>query len=360
MLANNVKFYRDRRGWSQDDLARRAGISRAGVSAIETGRLVPSTAAALALAAALECSVESLFRLEKSASPPANVAWAWQPTTASCRYWQAEVEGRRLRYPVEYSPLGLVPHDGFFEDGVFEDRAFDEPARTLVLACCDPAASLLAAELARSSERVRLVVLSRSSRAALDLLARGLVHAAGIHLARSECTEGNAVAARAHLNAGRSYHLVHVADWDEGIALAPDLRLKTVKSALAASLRWVGREPGSGAEQCLAEMLAGSRSRETVRSVAMASDHRAVAQAIRSRWADAGICLRLASEEANLSFLSVRQEAYEICIHDEAVGDPRTQALFSAIRSASYRRAIAELPGYDTGRTGARRRIKAG
>ncbi len=90
----------------------------------------------------------------------------------------------------------------------------------------------------------------------------------------------------------------------------------------------------------------------------MASDHRGVAQAIRSRWADAGICLRLASEEANLPFLSVRQEAYEICFDDEAVDDLCAQALLSTIRSASYRRAIAELPGYHTKRTGARRRIK--
>ncbi len=137
------------------------------------------------------------------------------------------MRGRRLRYPVEYSPLGLVPHDGVYKDGVFHDRPSVEATHTLILACCDPAASLLAAELASSSEGVRLIVLSRSSRAALDLLARGLVHAAGIHLARSECAEGNAVAAHAHLNAGRSYHLVHVADWDEGIALrrlAPENR----------------------------------------------------------------------------------------------------------------------------------------
>jgi molybdate-binding protein/transcriptional regulator with XRE-family HTH domain len=358
MLANDVKLYRSRRGWSQDDLARRAGISRAGVSGIETGRLIPSTAAALALAAALECSVESLFRLAKSAASAAKDDWAWRPTAVACRYWRAEVAGRRLCYPVEYSPLGLVPHDGVYKDGVFHDRALVEPTRTLVLACCDPAASLLAAELAQSSEHIRLIVLSRSSRVALDLLAQGLVHAAGIHLARSDCRDGNAATACSHLTAGRGYQLLHVADWDEGIALAPNLRLNTVESALAASLRWVGRETGSGAERCLAELLAASGARSPVRRAPLASDHRGVAQAIRSRWADAGICLRLASEEANLSFLSVRQEAYEICVAEESVEDRCTRALVSAIRSTSYRRAIAELPGYDTDRTGARRRIK--
>ena len=40
-----------------------------------------------------------------------------------------------------------------------------------------------------------------------------------------------------------------------------------------------------------------------------ALDHRGVAEAIRAGWADAGICLRLTSDEANLSFLSVRRES---------------------------------------------------
>jgi DNA-binding XRE family transcriptional regulator len=50
------------RQWSQADLAQRAGISRAAVSAIEGERLSPSVATALALAAVFECSVEELFR----------------------------------------------------------------------------------------------------------------------------------------------------------------------------------------------------------------------------------------------------------------------------------------------------------
>src|SRR4051812_11996424 len=62
-LENDVRAYRDRLGWSQDELARLSSLSRAGISAIETGRLVPSTGAALALARAFGCTVEDLFRL---------------------------------------------------------------------------------------------------------------------------------------------------------------------------------------------------------------------------------------------------------------------------------------------------------
>jgi len=55
MASNPVLTRRVAREWSQADLAARAGISRAAVSAIEGERLSPSVATALALAAVLEC-----------------------------------------------------------------------------------------------------------------------------------------------------------------------------------------------------------------------------------------------------------------------------------------------------------------
>src|SRR5262245_8617655 len=67
-LTNRLRQRRLDRKWSQQELAERAGIARASVSAIEMGRLVPSAASALALAAALNCRVEDLFQL---ASAPA-------------------------------------------------------------------------------------------------------------------------------------------------------------------------------------------------------------------------------------------------------------------------------------------------
>src|SRR5215467_2650888 len=87
-VENDVRAYRDRLGWSQGELARRSGLSRAGISAIETGRLVPSTGAALALARAFGCAVEDLFRLPRIESATGDVesAWAWPAPQAPSRY----------------------------------------------------------------------------------------------------------------------------------------------------------------------------------------------------------------------------------------------------------------------------------
>src|SRR5690349_7641566 len=109
-LIRRLREFRDRRGWSQQQMADAAGIPRANVSAIEAGRLVPSTLIALRLAAALECRVEELFALA-DAEPPA-IDWAWPTPTASGRFWLAEVNGRRLRYPCESALQGTTAHDG--------------------------------------------------------------------------------------------------------------------------------------------------------------------------------------------------------------------------------------------------------
>jgi molybdate-binding protein/transcriptional regulator with XRE-family HTH domain len=339
---NDVRARRTLRGWSQEELAHRSDLSRAEISAIETGRLIPSTAAALALAAALECRVEDLFRLRSRESRAPS--WAWFPHREPCRYWQAEVGGSRRLYPAEATALGVVPHDGLYRGGSFQEHGDTDPQRTLVMACCDPAAGLLAAELAHTSN-VRLIALPRSSRAALSLLGQGLVHVAGVHLTRADKPGGNAAIVRRELGPG--YTLLRVARWEEGVACAPGLGLPSVREVVRSTLRWVGREDGSGARQCLDELLKDRRAPRR-----LASDHRSVAEAVRAGWADVGVCLRLVSEEAGLDFFRVREEVYDLCFRNRCEGDHRIQGLLHAVRSPAYRRALGELPGYNSAEAG--------
>src|SRR5262245_3120180 len=114
-LQNRVKRYRQQRGWSQEELARRAGISRAAGSAIEIHRLVPSVAAALALAAGLGCRVEDLFGADPGRA--GEEVWAWPPASDPCRFWRASAGGRVRHYPVENTAAGLLPHDGVLHRG---------------------------------------------------------------------------------------------------------------------------------------------------------------------------------------------------------------------------------------------------
>jgi molybdate-binding protein/transcriptional regulator with XRE-family HTH domain len=346
-LENDLRTRRVSRGWSQTELARRCGLSRAEISAIETGRLVPSTVTALALAAALACPVEQLFRLRPSGDGKAD--WAWPPRREPCRYWQAEVGATRMLYPAEPTESVFVPHDGVYGHASFRGAVAADPGRTLVVACCDPAVGLLAAALAREAG-IRLLALPRPSRTALGLLGQGLVHVAGVHLATVGQPDGNAAIVRRELGTG--YALLRVARWEEGVAATPGLRLTSAGKAVGSRLRWVGREPGSGARQCLDELFGDRRPPRR-----LASSHRGVAEAVRSGWADAGVCLRLVTEEAGLDFLPIREEFFDLCFPERWESDPRIQALLRVVRSPSYRTALGELPGYRSTESGELQRI---
>jgi molybdate-binding protein/DNA-binding XRE family transcriptional regulator len=345
-LENRIKAHRVSRGWSQAELAKRAGISRAAVSAIEINRLVPSVAAALSLAAVFGCTVEELFGSGAPLSGP-DARWAWPPSVLPSRYWLARVGERLLLFPAETTVAGGLPHDGVLHEGSATPGDSDTAARTLVVACCDPAAGLLATEYARATG-YRLLVLSRSSKMALALLKEGLVHVAGLHLATHAKPNGNMHAVK--VEAGAGFTLAEVAKWEEGVVVASQAHIRNVRDALR--LRWVGREAGSGAAQCQEELL-GKRSRPR----RMAFDHRGVAEAVRCGWADAGVCLRLTGEEAGLRFFSVRQETYELCFATTDEMDPRLQALLRILRSRNYRKLLDELPGYDSSNTGQLHRV---
>src|SRR5262245_61580086 len=108
-LDNRVRLRRQARGWTQDELAQAAGLSRTGVSAIEAGRMVPSVASAIGLAQALRCTVEDLFGPKSDAGV---VDFAWSPATFPCRYWLANVGTRTLAFPLESGLRSDLGHDG--------------------------------------------------------------------------------------------------------------------------------------------------------------------------------------------------------------------------------------------------------
>lgn len=333
---NRVRDHRTALGLTQAELAERAGISRTAVTAIEGERLVPSVAAALALADALGCTVEQLFRRTSTTLP--SEIWAWEPQAEMAACWRAEVAGKTVLYPAGSTPMLTPLPDGASSDS----NSLSE--ETLVMACCDPAAGLLASRFAATTG-LRLLVLHRSSRQAVEMLRQGLVHLAGLHLSTQDEPERNTQVVRESL--GDGYDMVRVARWQEGIAVSPTEKLRSVTAAKKAKLTWVGREPGSGARQCLDRLLedrAGPRR--------IARNHRSVADAVQSGWADAGVCVQLVSAEAGLDFLAVQEEAYDVCFPAALADDRRIKAFLSVVRSAAYRKLLGALPGYDTSETG--------
>lgn len=340
-IPNHVKALRLEQGLTQAELARKAGISRTAISAIEQQALSPSVTTAMALATILGCRVESLFGEDQRAGSES--VWAWQPSGKECRFWEAEVGGRTIHFPVEAAGF-WQGHDGVWDGRHARSHGRHAPQLTVVMATCDPAAPLLAQEFSRTSP-YRLLVVPRASRKSLELLRDGLVHVAGVHLASAKSRKGNAEIVKSMLGPG--FRLIHVVTWEAGVAMRSGGRAPALKSIARDPRRWVGRQLGSGARACQDELLGAARAPKNV-----VPDHAAVAAAVRDGLADYGICLRVTAENAGLQFVTVRKESYDFVMRESDLTDQRVRALVRIVTSASYRQLISELPGYDAERLG--------
>ena len=80
--------------------------------------------------------------------------------------------------------------------------------------------------------------------------------------------------------------------------------------------------------------------------------HIAVALAVKSGEADAGLCVYSAAKALNLPFIPVANERYELAIRREHAADPRVAALIETIRSPEFTSILEQLGGYDSKETG--------
>lgn len=338
-MESTLRNKRTMLGWTQSELAQRAGISRASVSAIEKNLLIPSVSIALSLARVFDCTVEDLFTTQPSSNA---CRWAWQPAAYPCRYWLAKVGSQLYRYPL--NTTSELVHDGYCPSpGIFYDRN-SVPEQTLVVASCDPAASLLAAEYQRVTG-FRMLVLKQSSTKALKWLKQGIIHAAGIHFSTQDNPERNEQQVTSLLGTG--FQLLRMSHWQEGIAFDMGLRISSVTAACNSRYRWIGREAGSAARLCLDELLPR---RTTLHR--LANDHQSVAHAIRLGYAQIGLCHQLAATESQLSFLPVQTDQFDFCFARHMEADPRLKALIRFTRSHAYRKLFSEIPGYSTSDSG--------
>jgi putative transcriptional regulator len=65
-MKNTLKVQRAIHNMTQEELAKKAGVSRQTINTIESGKYVPSTVLALKMAGIFNVSVEEIFSLEPS------------------------------------------------------------------------------------------------------------------------------------------------------------------------------------------------------------------------------------------------------------------------------------------------------
>jgi len=85
--------------------------------------------------------------------------------------------------------------------------------------------------------------------------------------------------------------------------------------------------------------------------------HLAVALAVKSGEADAGMGVFSAAQALHLRFVPVATERYELAIRASHMTDPRVKALVETISSPAFKAVLERLGGYDTRETGVLRTL---
>ncbi len=351
-----LRLARQVRGFSQQQLAGMAGVSRQAVSAVESGLSDPSLRVALALSRALGLTVEELFgpAIPEPVVPVRPVA---SLGSAGARVSLAPVGDSLVALPLTGGSItraGFAPAGGRVT-GRDEVIPLAPPRPTLVIAGCDPALPLIELPLSLLDPPVSFVWWPCPSQEALSLAADGLVHVAGAHL-RGRAGDYNTGPARELLRGGGE--VIGFCSWREGLVLRPDLagQIASVGDVAAAGLRLVNREPGAEARRVLDRELArrGIDIGQVSGYATRATGHLEVAGAIAAGLADAGIASEPAALAYDLAFVPLAAERFDLVVPAAHAGSREVQALLRALSSTWLIDQLASLPGYTVTQCGER------
>jgi len=356
------------RDLTQTELARRAGISRQALGAIESGAYHPGVAIAIRLARELGESVETLFGEGGDVSSTlVDASWFGDerrraaPSQSRVIVALARVRGKVVAVAQPAAHLTLSPAAGVLQRArrhradVATFQMPDEIDSTLLMSGCDPAAVLLADWLARRRSPVHAVALPCSSRRALQAVVDGRAHVAGVHLRDQKSGEYNLAPIRRALGHRRSL-VVNFACWELGLATAPGnpLAIRGFADLERPGLRIVNREDGSGARSALDQALGelGIQPERIAGYQFEVAGHLEVAAAIAAGLADAGVTIRLGADAYGLHFLAHRDERYDLVIMEDEAESTPIKVMLDALSSRRFAREISQLCAYDTGQMG--------
>jgi molybdate-binding protein/transcriptional regulator with XRE-family HTH domain len=388
-----LRLARQARGFSQQQLAGMAAVSRQAVSAVEAGHSDPSLRVALAVARALGTTVEELFG-PGELPPPVDALLVAPLGSEGARVTLAPMGEAFVALPLAgatatragFLPAGGVaggPVTGQPATGrpvaarpassaggqaassaggqaarqvrqVRQVRPIGPPRPTLVLAGCDPAMPLLETPLALLDPPIAFTWWPCGSQEALELAADKLVHVAGAHL-RGASGEYNTGPARELLRR-QGADVVGFCSWREGLVLRTDLagEIAGLGDVLRRGLRLVNREPGSEARRVLDRELGrlGISAAQISGYATQATGHLQVAASIAAGLADAGVASEPAALAFGLAFVPLAAEHFDLVIPAEQAGCREVQGLLKVLSSRWLLDQLASLPGYDPARCG--------
>ena len=265
--------------------------------------------------------------------------------------------------------MSMVRADGLvriprFSEGVHAGAEVDvellrpeaQVRRTVVaIGSHDLALDLLSAEMARTTPGASLASANVGSMGGLLALARNEAHLAGSHLLDEATGEYNVAAVERYLP-GRRVVIVTLAGRIQGLMVPPGnpKRIEALTDLARPDVQFVNRQRGSGTRVLLDYRLRQS----AIDPLGISGydreeyTHLAVAAAVASGAADAGLGILAAARALGLEFLPLLEERYDLVIPREHHESAHLQPLLRAVAGEPFRHRVAALGGYNVSAMG--------
>ena len=235
--------------------------------------------------------------------------------------------------------------------------AFEEAAHILTLFASHDDALAALREHAASHAQLHLDVRFCGSVDAISALNEGRCAVAGFHTPPEPAAAGS-LARRTYqplLKPGL-HKLIGFARRSQGLMVARGnpLGLASIGDLARLRARFANRALGTGTRVLLEELLAQSRLTpgDIMGFGNTEPSHAAVAQAVASGAADAGLGIEAAARSRGLDFVPLLQEDYYLVCLKAALEEPPVQTLLKVLRSDAWQAQVAALPGYEAGPCG--------
>jgi molybdate-binding protein/DNA-binding XRE family transcriptional regulator len=363
-VKTNLSEMRTKRGLGAAALARRIGVSRQTVYAIEAGDYVPNTIVSLKLAQVLDTTVEEIFELQ-----PEHKQEEQTIEVALMGDAEAMKPGQPVRLcPVDKRVVAVAPEIGGWglpaADAVLVDqprlgkrpplgrvRLLGDKWKTsarILLAGCDPGVSILAQSLA--AQGCELVVCYENSSRALELLRDGMVHVAGSHLL-DKSTGKIELAPLTKMFPRGTVAVFSYAMWEEGLVTAPGnpKHIAGISDLTRKGVRFTNREQGAGCRRLLDSSLQKARiAPEQIRGYdRITVGHLAAARLVRDGEVDCCISTRVVAQAMSLDFIPLAEKPYHLLVRRTHLNLAPVQTLLETLGRAAFRREVEAHTGYN-------------
>jgi molybdate-binding protein len=235
-------------------------------------------------------------------------------------------------------------------DGTARAARWREHAQALRLGGSDdPALDVL---VRATADRVSVVPGPRGSVNGIVQLSRGAADATTLHLLDVASGRWNDSIARGALG-GAPVELVHLWRREQGLVVARrnPHGIASVADLQARRIAW--RPAGTGSRLLLERLMLAAGCVPRPELGEPVESHLAVAAAVATGAADAGLAVRAVAESADLDWVPVLSEPFELALDPAARG--AAEPLLATLAESGVQARLSAMPGYDLSMSGERR-----